>query len=188
MFGNPTIIEPLIDKLPVISCLSDVASPNLFEPDEYITDEEIYVVCTSSACKIPPIKRLFVIVTEPVILLLPFTDNPPLIEVGTFITNPLLGEICAIAEPDFNLLISPIESACILNNPLPSPLKIDAVTDPLTFTSAFIVSDEPEGVSIKFVSIIDADNGIPLTIFTEDGEAFITGLPLTKSDITLELT
>ena len=85
-------------------------------------------------------------------------------------------------------MISPIESACILNNPLPSPLKIDAVTDPLTFTSAFIVSDEPEGVSIKFVSIIDADNGIPLTIFTEDGEAFITGLPLTKSDITLELT
>ena len=100
----------------------------------------------------------------------------------------MLGDICAVAEPDFNLLISPIESACILNNPLPSPLNNDAVTDPLTFTSAFIVSDEPEGVSIKFVSIIDADNGIPLTIFTEDGEAFITGLPLTKSDITLELT
>ncbi len=100
----------------------------------------------------------------------------------------MLGDICAVAEPDFNLLISPIESACILNNPLPSPLNNDAVTDPLTFMSAFIVSDEPEGVSIIFVSIIDADNGIPLTTFTEDGEAFITGLPLTKSDITLELT
>ena len=34
VFGNPTIIEPLIFKLPVTSCLSDVASPNLFEPDE----------------------------------------------------------------------------------------------------------------------------------------------------------
>ena len=100
----------------------------------------------------------------------------------------MLGEIVAVAEPDFNLLISPIESACILNSPLPSPLKIDADTEPVIFTFAFIVKDEPDGVSIIFVSIIEADNGIPLTIFTEDGEAFITVLPLTESDITLELT
>ena len=30
----------------------------------------------------------------------PFTANPPLIEVGTFTTNPLFGEIVAVAEPD----------------------------------------------------------------------------------------
>ena len=125
---------------------------------------------------------------SPTTFALPVKVNPPLIFVGTFITNPLLGEICAIAEPDFNLLISPIESACILNNPLPSPLNNDADTEPVIFTFAFIVKDEPDGVSIIFVSIIDADNGIPLTIFTDIGEAFITGLPLTKSDITLELT
>jgi len=41
--GVPTNIEPLIATLPVNSCLSEVASPNLFEPDEYITDDEINV-------------------------------------------------------------------------------------------------------------------------------------------------
>jgi len=30
----------------------------------------------------------------------PFTANPPLIEVGTLTTNPLFGEIFAVAEPD----------------------------------------------------------------------------------------
>jgi hypothetical protein len=44
-----------------------------------------------------------------------------------FISNPLFGDICAAEEPDFILLISPIESADILNNPLPSPLNNDAV-------------------------------------------------------------
>jgi hypothetical protein len=56
----------------------------------------------------------------------PFTASPPLIEVGTFTTNPLFGEICAVAEPDLIWLISPIASALILNNPLPSPLNKDA--------------------------------------------------------------
>ena len=32
----------LISTLPVNSCLSINSSPNLFEPDEYITEEEIY--------------------------------------------------------------------------------------------------------------------------------------------------
>ena len=74
-----------------------------------------------------------IIFVEPEIAVLPVTTNPPLICVFTFITNPLLGEIFAIAEPDFIWFISPIELALILTNPLPSPLKNDADTLPLTF-------------------------------------------------------
>jgi hypothetical protein len=44
-----------------------------------------------------------------------------------FTSSPLFGDICAVEEPDFILLISPIESADILNRPLPSPLNNDAV-------------------------------------------------------------
>ena len=46
-----------------------------------------------------------------------------------FTVNPLFGEICAIAEPDFNLSKSPKEFASKLNNPLPSPLNNAADTD-----------------------------------------------------------
>jgi len=39
---SPFILrEPLIPTLPVNSCLSDVESPNWFEPDENITEEEM---------------------------------------------------------------------------------------------------------------------------------------------------
>ena len=41
----------------------------------------------------------------------------------------MFGEIIAVAEPDFNLSKSPIAPALILNNPLASPLKIDADID-----------------------------------------------------------
>jgi hypothetical protein len=44
-------------------------------------------------------------------------------------TNPLFGEIIAVAEPDFILSISPIDDALILNKPLPSPLNKDADID-----------------------------------------------------------
>lgn len=64
----------------------------------------------------------------------PFTANPPLIAVGTFTTNPLFGEIFAIAEPDFICDKSPIALASMLNKPLPSPLNKDADTTDVTFT------------------------------------------------------
>jgi hypothetical protein len=64
----------------------------------------------------------------------PFTAKPPLIEVGTFTTNPVFGEIIAVAEPDLILSISPIDVADILNNPLPSPLNKDAVMDDETLS------------------------------------------------------
>ena len=35
----PTL--PLILSEPVICCISNISSPNLFEPDEYITEDEI---------------------------------------------------------------------------------------------------------------------------------------------------
>jgi len=120
-----------------------------------------------------------IILAFPVTFAFPVKVNPPLIFVGTFTTNPLLGEICAIAEPDFILLISPIESACILNNPLPSPLNIDADIEPVINVFALIVSDSEDGVSIINVSILEAEKGIPFMILIEFGEAFITGLPLT---------
>ncbi len=56
----------------------------------------------------------------------------------------MFGEITAIAEPDFNLSISPIDAADILNSPLPSPLNKDADSDdetlsePEILVSAFI--------------------------------------------------
>ncbi len=67
------------------------------------------------------------------------------------------------------LLISPIESACILNSPLPSPLNKEADTDPVTVMSAFINNVEPDGVIVD-VCIIDAENGAPFTILTELGD------------------
>jgi len=61
-------------------------------------------------------------------LIEPLTSNVPLISVSTLISNPKFGEITASAEPDFNLSISPIESALIFVIPLPSPL----ITPPTT--------------------------------------------------------
>ena len=52
----------------------------------------------------------------------------------------MFGEIIAVAEPDFNLSISPIADALMLNNPLPSPLNNDAVIEPLIFVLAVISS------------------------------------------------
>ncbi len=54
-------------------------------------------------------------------------------------------------------MISPIESACILNSPLPSPLNIDADTDPVINVFALIVSVSDAGVSIIDVSILEAE-------------------------------
>ena len=53
-------------------------------------------------------------------------------------TNPLFGEIIAVAEPDFNLSKSPIAAALILNKPPPSPIKSEEVIEPLIFTLEFI--------------------------------------------------
>ena len=129
-----------------------------------------------------------IIFALPVTFAFPVRVNPPLMFVGTFTTNPLLGEISAIADPDFILLISPIEAADILNNPLPSPLNNDAETEPVTNVFAFIIKDAEDGVSIIVVSIIEAENGTPFIILTDVGDVLITALPLTNNDITLELT
>ena len=83
------------------------------------------------------------------------------------------------------LSISPIEFAAILNNPLPSPLNKDAVTDPLINVFDFICRDDPLGTPIVFVSTADAVK-FPTTL-TDSDEAFIIGLPLTKRDILFTL-
>ena len=78
-------------------------------------------------------------------LIEPLTSNVPLISVFTLISSPKFGEIIASAEPDFNLSISPIESALIFVIPLPSPLitpptvkDSDTFNAPLIDVSTFI--------------------------------------------------
>jgi len=58
---------------------------------------------------------------SPLKIPLPVTIKNLSIVTPVFTTNPLFGEICAIAEPDFNLSKSPIDVADIFVNPLPSP-------------------------------------------------------------------
>jgi hypothetical protein len=71
----------------------------------------------------------------------PVTIKKSLTVTPVFTSNPLFGERTTSTEPDFNLSISPIASAGMLNNCEPSPLKKDADTEPL------IVS-EPDGTLI----------------------------------------
>ena len=87
------------------------------------------VVCNSVVVIFPATFKFWLITTEPVMFEFPFTANTPPIEVGTFITNPLFGEMVAVAEPDFILSISPIDAALILNNPPPSPLNKDELIE-----------------------------------------------------------
>ena len=84
----------------------------------------------------------------PFIFSLPLMFNEPLIVVFVFTTNPKFGEIIACAEPDLILSISPIEAALILVNPLPSPINVDADTEPLNCVFAFTCNVAPFGVPI----------------------------------------
>ena len=58
---------------------------------------------------------------------IPFcTYNPPYIDALALVTNPLLGEIDAVNEPDFNTAVSNAKfEILILYNPLPSPLNTE---------------------------------------------------------------
>jgi hypothetical protein len=158
----------------------------LFEPDEYITDDEIYVVNNSVVIILPATFKFWLITTEPVIFELPFTANPPLIEVGAPTTNPLFGEICAIAEPDLILSISPIASESILNNPLPSPLKRDAdiddeiLSEPVIWVSDFNLNGLFPNESISSVCILEALK-FPTTS-TDCDEKLAILLPLTNKE------
>ena len=49
-FNEPVISTlPVILSEPVICCISNISSPNLFEPDEYITEDEIIFTISWSA-------------------------------------------------------------------------------------------------------------------------------------------
>ena len=90
----------------------------------------------------------------------PDTNNPPVIEVSTLISNPRASDITAIAEPETSLSNSRSVSASagILNNPLPSPSNRDAVTGTLTFnfSGSIIATPEPELILKSSRSIIDS--------------------------------
>lgn len=117
----------------------------------------------------------------------PCTASPPLIWVGTKISKPLFGEIIANAEPDFNLSISPIADAGILNIPLPSPLKNDALTEPLIWVLPLNSKLTPLAVTpITFVCTPEAEKGP--TTFTEADEKLAILLPLTNNETKDELS
>ena len=101
----PNVNEPVIPTLPVNSCLSFCASPNLFEPLAYIIDDDMYITFNSVAFIVPATVK------------------------SVLTTKPLFGEITAVAEPDFSVFKSPIAPALILNKPPPSPLNKDADID-----------------------------------------------------------
>src|SRR5210317_316621 len=67
---------------------------------------------------------------------------------GTFTSNPKLGEIDAVAEPEAILGESPESCAAgILNNPLPSPWNSDAVIDSETNSEPLILVLSPNSIS-----------------------------------------
>ena len=47
------VVEPDTSTLPVNSCVSSKLSPNLVEPDEYIMEDELYVVISTSTEAVP---------------------------------------------------------------------------------------------------------------------------------------
>src|SRR5210317_1491172 len=66
---------------------------------------------------------------------------------GTFTSNPKLGEIDAVAEPEAILGESPESCAAgILNNPLPSPWNSDAVIDSETNSEPLILVLSPNSL------------------------------------------
>ena len=85
----------------------------------------------------------------------PVTIKKSLTVTPVFTSNPLFGERTTSTEPDFNLSISPIASAGMLNNSEPSPLKNDADTEPLIVT-------EPDGMFTLDVIINVSDCGVPI--------------------------
>ena len=99
-------------------------SPKMLLPDEKITDDEIIFTFITSAVILPLTLRSFPTLNDPLISAEP--DNDKLV----FPTNPLFGDIANSAEPERIRLISPIASAGMLNNPLPSPLNNDDETGP----------------------------------------------------------
>ena len=84
----------------------------------------------------------------PFMFSLPLIFNEPLTVVFVFTTNPKFGEITACAEPDLILSKSPIEDALIFVIPPPSPINVDADTEPLNCVFAFTCNVAPFGVPI----------------------------------------
>ena len=134
----------MIRTEPVNWCVSFVASPNLFEPDENITDDEIKVVFSSYVEILPPtLKSPIMLPSPPIVILLRITAEPVTPKFFVVVKSvetikPLFGEITASAEPDFILSKSPSADAGMLKIPLPSPFKNDADTSPVTLREPVI--------------------------------------------------
>ena len=101
IFVSPnTSNEPVTSTEPVNSCLSVETSPNRFEPEENMIEEEIISTISSLAT------ILLLTIKSPVTLTSPVTSISPSNDEDTFTKNPVFGEIDADAEPDNNLTAS----------------------------------------------------------------------------------
>ena len=111
-----TLNKPSIKTEPVKLCVSSAVSPNLVEPDSYKTEDVTIEVCISFA------------------VIIPDTFNEPVIVVSVLTTNPLFGDIDAVALPlaIWNKLKPVIPLDGILYNWLPSPLN-DPVNEPVLY-------------------------------------------------------
>ena len=105
---------------------------------------------------VKPLPSPIIILPLPTTKLLPVSNKPPLtfkepvIVVGTFISNPLVSEISATADPDSILSIfrSSNASGGILNSPLPSPSYLDAVIGTFTLNCCSVITAKAEPVKI----------------------------------------
>ena len=125
------------------------------EPDENITDEEIYVVFNSVVVIVPATFKVCRVVVPstfklPAICAEPLTPKYFSVTIPSFTSNPLFGEIVASAEPDFNLLISPIDAADMFVMFEPSPAKNEADIVP-------VVNTEPVISVLTFIESLSFD-------------------------------
>ena len=134
--------EPVTSTEPVNSCLSVESSPNLFEPEENIIEDEIISTINSLAT------ILLSTIKSPVTLTSPVTSTSPLNDDDTFTKNPVFGEIDADAEPDNNLTVSGR-----LFNWEPSPLN-EPLKEPVTCSNWSVVTNK------RLPSASDATNAM----------------------------
>ena len=143
MYDGICIVSFTLNE-PVNSCVSEDWSPNLLEPDENITEDDMNVVCNSVVVIFPAT------LISPLKIPLPVTIKNLSILTPVFISNPLFGDIAALAEPDVIWSKSPIESADMFVIAEPSPLKKDADTVP-------VVNKEPVISVLTFIESLSFD-------------------------------
>ena len=145
--------EPVIVTEPVNSCKSVTWLPNLFEPDENITEDDIISTKISLATILLSTKR------SPVTLTSPFTSTSPSNDDDTLTKNPVCGEIDADAEPDINIFASSTNGKFV--KPLPSPWN-EPEKEPLNCSNWIRVTNRRLPNSSDAISATEPLDKLPL--------------------------